>query len=108
MYLHIKPPRPYRRLLILLSILLILVVAFFSVQHFARVTEQALNEQAATAIKDTVISRAIQCYVVEGVYPPTLKYLEDRYGLIVNHERFIVTYDVFASNMIPEVSVLLI
>lgn len=107
MYLNTKPRSPHRRLIILFLVFLILAGIFFGGQYFAQKTEEALNEQAAAAIKDTVISRAVQCYVVEGVYPPSLSYLEEKYGLVVNHERFIVTYDIFASNMLPDVSVLL-
>ena len=47
--------------------------------------------------------RALQCYVVEGVYPPNLQYLEDNYGLEINTDDYYVTYDAFASNLPPSV-----
>ena len=57
------------------------------------------------AIREAIRRSALQCYVVEGVYPPNLQYLQDNYGLEVNTEDFYVTYDAFASNLPPTVLV---
>ena len=64
-----------------------------------------ISLEGAEAIKDAIVRSARQCYVVEGVYPPNLEYLEDHYGLQVNHENFYVTYEAFASNLPPTVKV---
>ncbi len=48
----------------------------------------------------------MQCYVVEGVYPPDLQYLENNYGLRVNTEDYYVVYDCFASNLPPTIRVI--
>lgn len=65
-----------------------------------------IREESRAAIRDTVIRCAVQCYAVEGAYPESLSYLEDHYGLTVNHRDYIVSYDVFASNQLPSVRVL--
>ncbi len=65
-----------------------------------------LQEQSREAIRQKVISCAAQCYAVEGVYPPNLGYLEAHYGLTINHAVYIVSYDAFSSNLLPEVTVL--
>ena len=36
----------------------------------------------------------------------SLEYLEQHYGLQINHNRYIVAYEVFASNQPPAVTVL--
>ena len=64
-----------------------------------------LSEESAAAIQEAVQRTARQCYVVEGVYPPSLSYLEENYGLQVNTEDFYVTYEAFASNLPPTVHV---
>ena len=64
-----------------------------------------ISQESAVAIKDAVERCARQCYVVEGVYPPNLEYLEDNYGLQINKKDFYVTYDAFASNLPPTVVV---
>lgn len=66
---------------------------------------QQAREQGAAALQQTVISTAMQCFAIEGAYPQTLEYLEDRYGLSVNHEAYAVTYEAFASNVMPSVAV---
>ena len=65
-----------------------------------------LGEESALAIEDAVKRSALQCFVVEGVYPPNLAYLEDNYGLQVNTREFYVVYDAFASNLPPTVRVI--
>ena len=46
------------------------------------------------------------CYAAEGVYPPDLAYLEEHYGVQINEKHFAVYYDAFASNMMPDITVL--
>ena len=64
-----------------------------------------LDDSSALAIREAVQRSALQCYAVEGAYPPDLQYLEDNYGLQVNQEDFYVTYDAVASNLPPTVRV---
>ena len=64
-----------------------------------------ISEEGAAAIRETVRRSALQCYVVEGVYPPDLEYLQRNYGLAVNTEDYVVVYDCFSSNLPPTVRV---
>lgn len=66
---------------------------------------QQAREQGAAALQQSVISTAMQCFAIEGAYPQTLEYLEEHYGLSVNHEAYSVTYEAFASNVMPSVAV---
>lgn len=70
-----------------------------------RVSGRDLEEEGARALKAAVERSALQCYVVEGVYPPDVAYLEENYGLQINREDFYVNYDAFASNLPPDVRV---
>ena len=67
--------------------------------------QQEKSEEGAQAIRDAVLRSARQCYVVEGVYPPDLEYLEENYGLRINTEHYYITYDAFSSNLAPDVIV---
>ena len=64
-----------------------------------------VKEDGAQALRAAIQRSALQCYVVEGVYPPSLSYLEERYGLQINQREFYVDYIVFASNLPPDVTV---
>ena len=58
------------------------------------------------AAEQAVTRAAVQCYAVEGRYPPDIAYLYDRYGLSVDEERYVVHYKAIADNLVPEVVVL--
>ena len=57
-------------------------------------------------LEDAVRRSAVACYAAEGIYPPNLEYLEEHYGIQVDRERYTVVYEVFASNLMPDVTVL--
>lgn len=62
-------------------------------------TEGADNLQAA-------ITRAsVQCYAIEGRYPPSAEYLEEEYGISIDRDQYAVFYNGFASNIMPEITV---
>ncbi len=48
----------------------------------------------------------VHCYSVEGIYPPSLEYIEEHYGLSYDHSRFIVDYESIGSNLMPNVTVI--
>jgi len=56
-------------------------------------------------VEDAVHNAALTCYAVEGAYPDDLDYLRENYGLAYDAERYYVTYDAFASNLLPEIYV---
>ena len=48
----------------------------------------------------------VACYASEGVYPPSLDYLEEHYGVQIDRGRYIVHYDIFAENLMPDIKVM--
>ncbi|MCI2046794.1 MAG: hypothetical protein LKJ90_03665 [Faecalibacterium sp.] len=89
---------------LLAAALILLCLAGAAALYQKVMADLAAQEQGA--VRQAVLRCAVQCYSVEGVYPPDLAYMEENYGLIVNQERYIVSYDAFASNLLPQVSVL--
>ena len=87
--------------LIVLAVAMIAGMALYT----SKVQSQEMRDESATAIQAAISRSALQCYVVEGVYPPNLAYLEEHYGLQINTEDYYVTYDAFASNLPPTVRV---
>ena len=57
-------------------------------------------------LEEAVRRAAVACYAAEGVYPPDLNYLEEHYGLQVDETRYQVSYEIFASNLMPDITVL--
>ena len=81
---------------------LLVFFCFFAVNDMM----QKIREQKIDAIRENILSTAVQCYTVEGVFPPNLAYMEEQYGLVVDKDAYIITYDAFSSNVLPDVRVL--
>lgn len=94
----------HKQRIILLIVLCALVLAcgYFAFSGSGK----DLDEETVTAIRDAIRRSALQCYVVEGVYPPDLAYLQDHYGLQVNTDNYYVVYEAFASNVPPTINVI--
>jgi hypothetical protein len=71
----------------------------------ADVSAASRREQLRVLSRATVRA-AVQCYAIEGRYPPSIAYLEENYGLLIDHQRYLVTYNSFASNLMPEITVI--
>ena len=64
------------------------------------------EEMEEQLVLDAVRAAALTCYAVEGAYPRELEALERGYGLAYNRDAYIVVYDAFASNIMPDIQVL--
>ncbi len=60
----------------------------------------------AEILRTAILRASVTCYAIEGRYPPRLSYLIAHYGVTVDTDRYIVSYDVFADNLMPDVRVL--
>ena len=67
----------------------------------AGVLVYGLNEAAASSGAE-----AKRIAELEGSYPETYGYLRDNYGLQIDEDRFIVHYEIFASNIMPDITVI--
>lgn len=95
----------FRNLIYALPVLLFIIIGVFFWSGVSSVSETTLAKQKESL--ETALNRSIsQCYAVEGVYPPTLSYLEEHYGLTYDKELFYVDYQPISSNIFPEVTIL--
>lgn len=60
----------------------------------------------AEMVRSAARSAALTCYAVECAYPSSLDYLKEHYGLSYDEDTYIVVYNAFASNTMPEIRVL--
>ncbi len=92
-----------------LKILTICIVIAFSIALYMAVenTQKSNEIEKYNILKDAIIKNAVLCYAIEGFYPPSLKYLEDNYGLVINHDKYVVSYRIFASNIMPGIEIYL-
>ena len=104
--IHVKQNRKQTRPFFgfLLSGLLICGFLFFFLIGTREIASKTESEQLQAL--DQAIRRAtIQCYAIEGRYPPSVEYLEEHYGLSIDREAYYVFYDGWASNIMPDITI---
>lgn len=76
---------------------------------FATAVDSLNDGQSAerlAQLEQAVRRSCAACYAAEGVYPPDLAYLQERYGLQIDEERYLVHYSATAQNLMPDITVL--
>ncbi len=88
-----------RDLIKLLAIVAVLAAAVLLVNRISSAQDSAETD----IVRDAVKNAALTCYAVEGAYPDRVDYLREHYHLAYDEDRYLITYDAFASNMIPDI-----
>ena len=63
------------------------------------------SEAHRRQLEDSIRHACVVCYSTEGVYPPNIAYLEQHYGLQTDPSRYTIFYDIFAENLMPDITV---
>ncbi len=88
----------------IIYIILFLVVTFIFIGGLSSAAKA--EEREALVVAETSIRRAVvSCYAVEGRYPETYDYLKENYGVRINEDKYAVHYEIFASNIMPQITV---
>lgn len=64
------------------------------------------GEENLHQLEEALRRGCVACYAAEGVYPPTVDYLREHYGVQVDETRYTVHYVAFAENLMPDITVL--
>lgn len=88
-----------------LAALLAALCLIFFITSLASVDRQQ-GEEGRQQLETALRRAAVACYAAEGVYPPTVEYLQQHYGVQIEEERYIVFYEIFANNLMPDITVL--
>ena len=81
-----------------------LLAAFLLLCEAGNVSRQQQAE-SLKQMQDTISRAVLNCYAIEGCYPESIDYVEKHYGLQIDHERYDVFYEIFAQNLMPEITV---
>ncbi|MBP5305437.1 MAG: hypothetical protein J6Z02_06265 [Lachnospiraceae bacterium] len=84
-----------------LTFVAIVVLFVLGIQYIGK----AGNKQNLELLRQSLNRAAVECYSIEGIYPPNVEYMEENYGLNYDHDKYFVLYDVFASNIMPTIDV---
>ena len=64
------------------------------------------QEEGKRQLEDVLRRTAVACYAAEGFYPPNIEYMQQHYGLRYDEKQYAVFYEIFASNLMPDITVL--
>lgn len=90
---------------LILQLLLFALVFAVVAAGLSRASDRVADEGVRVA-EEAVLRAAVSCYAIEGAYPESYEYLCKNYGVAVNEDKYIVQYSVFASNIMPEITVI--
>ena len=93
----------------LLRGVLLPVIAVAALLWFAAAVDSldsGRSQEDLRQLEETLRRSCVACYAAEGVYPPDLDYLKERYGLQIDETHYTVHYSVFAENLMPDITVL--
>jgi len=64
------------------------------------------KEEGKTQLEQAIRRCAIACYAAEGIYPPNVEYMKEHYGIQIDEKQYLVMYEIFAENLMPDITVL--
>ena len=81
---------------------LLLLILIYGVSYISETTIKEQQHSLETALQRSVV----QCYAVEGTYPPSLDYIKTHYGLTYDPDQYLIDYQYIGSNLRPDVTII--
>jgi len=94
--------KKWTMLLLPLAAAVVLTIFLGGVSHL----EEGHYAEGKEELEDLLRRTAAACYAAEGIYPPSLEYMEEHYGIRVDEGKYTVKYTPIASNLMPDITVL--
>ena len=70
-----------------------------------RAASEASEQEGFRQAELSVRQAAVSIYALEGAYPESYEALRQRSGIAIDEEKYAVVYEIFASNIMPEITV---
>ena len=96
-----------RRWLPALAIAAALVILPLALVWCVGALSSRADQENLSMAEQAIRRAAVECYALEGWYPDSLDYLVEHYGIRVDTSRYLVDYQFVASNLMPDITVLL-
>ncbi len=85
--------------LIITAVMITFISSVSDVEHLH-------SDKGKEELENSIRKASAACFAAEGIYPPDIDYLKEYYGVRIDDKRFIVKYNAFASNLMPDITVL--
>lgn len=90
----------------IIALFLILAGILFCMIKAANKMGAGQRSESLKQLDNSIRKAVMTCYATEGVYPPSVQYMKDNYGIQIDEDRFTVFYEVQGDNMMPDVTVM--
>jgi hypothetical protein len=71
-----------------------------------RQTAESSRAEPLRILEDSIRRAVVVAYAVDGRYPESIQYIEENFGIHIDWTRFVVHYQIFASNVFPDIAVI--
>jgi len=89
--------------IVFLILFVVIFAAFF--KGIGQISDSR-SEEALRAARDSFRRAVVSCYAIEGFYPDNPQYILDNYGVAIDQSRYFIHYEIFASNLMPDIDVI--
>jgi len=93
--------RPSLKNLAVLITVVVFILIIMQVSASLEVLAQRSRVTGLDAARVSLRRAVMQCYALEGSYPPDLQYMTEYYGLQVDESRYIYLYETIGGNLLP-------
>lgn len=81
--------------IIFVAVIVLFVFGISSISNSSVVNDKEILTEA-------IERDIVHCYCVEGMYPPSVKYMQEHYGLTYDADKYIVDYEYIGGNIMPK------
>lgn len=86
-----------------LVLAVILIAALFL--HALNRLDEGRTDLGREQLEQAIRRAAAACYAAEGAYPEGVAYLQEHYGIQYDNNQYTVHYEAIASNLMPDITV---
>lgn len=88
----------------ILAFIILFVLFYRAINSVDTTTAQKQQEQLIKSLERSIT----QCYAIEGSYPPSLKYIQENYGLVYDNNSLFIDYQFIGANIYPDITIILL
>ena len=87
------------------SVIFFLAIIGLFLYGISAVSNSPVNDEREI-LTNAINKDIVHCYAVEGMYPPSLSYIEKNYGLTYDRDKYLIDYEAIGSNIMPTVMII--
>lgn len=90
----------------IIAMFLVLAAILFCMVKAVNKMGEGQQGESLKQLDHSIRKAVMTCYATEGVYPPSISYLKENFGIQIDEERYVVFYEVQGDNMMPDITVM--